>query len=102
MYEKSDASEPVRALWRAKFDLQFCVDRMRASVAKLVNAGWQCQQQDVAIGGEVTKVTPDLKKPVLIDKMAVKAPADPAVKTAIAAPKKERPESRRSQARRGF
>jgi len=93
LYEKSDANEPVRALWRAKYDLQFCVDRMRASVTKLVDAGWQCQQRDVAIGDQVTKVTPDLKKPVFIDKVAVKTQTDPLVKSAaVATPKKDLPE----------
>jgi hypothetical protein len=90
LYEKSDTSEPVRALWRAKYDLQFCVDRMRSSVTKLVDAGWTCQQSDNAVGGQVAKVTPDLKKPILIDKMAVASPSDSSIKTAVVVePEKE-------------
>ncbi len=93
LYEKSNSAEPVRSLWRAKYDMQFCVDRMRASVNKLIDAGWQCDQRGGGLNDQVTKITPDLKNPVLIDKVAVSPTKSPAVKTRlITEPKKKTPE----------
>lgn len=46
-YEKSELAAPARTLWRATQNLEFCIDRMRASVEKLVRAGWQCELQPV-------------------------------------------------------
>lgn len=93
LYEKSDSAEPVRALWRAKYDMQFCVDRMRSSVNKLIDAGWQCDQREAGISDQVAKVTPDLEKPIVIDKVAVSPAANPIAKTGLSTePKKKVPE----------
>ncbi|MGB7300908.1 MAG: hypothetical protein WBD34_16430 [Burkholderiaceae bacterium] len=60
LYETSKSSPP-RSIWRAKYDMQFCVDKMRESMSKLAAAGWNCEIAEV-------KLTLDLVAAGFVDK----------------------------------
>lgn len=82
LYEKADARQPVRPLWRARRDQQFCIDRMRGSVNKLIDAGWQCEFSTVSLtyappppAQRDDKQTPGLARPVFVDKQAGRSAA---------------------------
>lgn len=72
LYEKADVAEPVRPLWRARHDFQFCIDRMRGSVNKLIDAGWNCEFSTEKLTYTAPpaepKKTPDLTAPILVNK----------------------------------